>query len=282
MQLRDKERAYELTVSVVTRGDAGQDEDRENLVWIRDVSEQKRKERFQREMLSTTTHDLKGPLGAVLTGAELLQDMLPEEEKPHQIALRVASSTQGVLNMIEEFLSARRIESGSFILHPKVTELSEIFSSLEQTHATIAKARSIELVFDYPEESRTVEVDKLAIERVFGNLLSNALKFTPKNGRVTVSAKLLKESWLVEVRDTGPGMEAAEAKRIFERFTRLEKHHEVAGSGIGLYIVKSLVEAHGGSIEVFSQPGEGTAFRVSIPFDLPKNEHGELISLEFA
>ncbi len=252
------------------------------MVWLKDISEQKRRERFQRDILSTTTHDLKGPLGAVITGGELLQEILEVNQKPYEIALRMTSAARVVVNLIDEFLSAHRLQEGNFILKPGQFNLTELFEEPQANFETIARARGLALSFEISDQTSIVCIDKLGFGRVLGNLLSNAIKFTPKQGSIRVSARVDQE-FHVSVSDTGSGMEASEVQRMFERFSRLKKHeHSVEGTGIGLFVVRCIVEAHGGSVQVTSTPGQGTSFELSFPLQPPVNERGELICLDFA
>jgi signal transduction histidine kinase len=276
----DKAKAYDISLSVA--GERGGEAGEECAVWVRDISEQKRRERFQREILSTTTHDLKGPLGAILTACELLTDMLVGQEKPTELVLRLQSSAHGILNLIEEFLSARRIKEGSFILRPEQIPAQDLLKEVREQYETIAKARRIDFSMHVSPDVEMICVDHLGFTRVLGNLLSNAFKFTPREGSVSVQLETRGEDVIVRVKDSGAGMEPAEALHIFERFSRLAEHGAVAGTGLGLFVVKCIVEAHGGNIQVTSQPGQGTVFTVTFPGHPPVNERGELISLEFA
>jgi two-component system, OmpR family, phosphate regulon sensor histidine kinase PhoR len=277
----DNNMAFDLSLSVIDsqdqleKGSAGR-----VVLWVKDISEVKRREKFQREILSTTSHDLKGPLGAISLSSEMLAEMLEQGTRPYEIALRVGSSAQGAINLIDEFLSARRLEEGTFILKPTLQNIESLISEVVANFSTIAAARKIDLSIDVESRAEAC-VDKMGFSRVLGNLLSNALKFTPKDGRVWVRGKTLEEELLVEVEDTGSGMEASEIQKVFERFSRLERHNDVAGTGLGLFVVKSIISAHGGKIDVTSQVGRGTTFRLNFPYNPPVNERGELIALDF-
>jgi len=278
------ETAFDLSLSIVeTTAPLPAESIREAVVWIRDRTELKRRERFQRELLSTTTHDLKGPLGAILLSADLLRETVKGTAKTTELALRIGSSAQGALNLIDEFLSARRIQEGSLVLRPVEHCVSELLETTLADYTTIAAARRVTLeVSDQTPAGSRVRVDKLGFTRVLGNLVSNSLKFTPTGGRVTVSARLNGSDLALTVQDTGSGIEPAEVQRVFERFSRLERHRDVAGSGLGLFVVRSVVSAHGGEIEVTSKVGEGTTIAVTFPASPPVNERGEIISLDFA
>jgi signal transduction histidine kinase len=230
-------------------------------------------------MLSTTTHDLKGPLGTILLSSELLQDMV-EPSKTKDLIVRIASSAQGAINLIEEFLSVRKIQEGHLILRPSSHSLKELIESATNDFTAVAKARNIKIISDFNSDS-ILHVDKLGFHRALGNLLSNACKFTPKNGSITIKSVHRDGEVYLSVCDTGPGMEAAEVRQLFEKFSRLDKHASVAGTGLGLFVVKSIISAHGGRIEVRSQPGQGSEFTIILPDMPPVNERGELISLDF-
>jgi signal transduction histidine kinase/ActR/RegA family two-component response regulator len=254
----------------------------ELVVWVRDITEMKRRERFQRELLATTTHDLKGPMGAIITGAEIVSGLVRDHEKASQLLLRVQSAAHGVVNLIDEFLSARRIEEGSLVLRPSTQSVAKLLQETEANYQTIADSRGIQLSFSCPADLE-LQVDKIGFLRVMGNLLSNALKFTPREGVVEVKAYREADGDLcVLVTDTGSGIEAAELSRIFDRYARLDRHREVSGTGLGLFVVKSIVDAHGGSIQVESEMERGTRFTLYFPSSPPVNERGELISLVFS
>lgn len=252
----------------------------EFVVRFKDITELKRREAFQRELLSTTTHDLKGPMGAILTASELLRDMLEEGSRPAEIVVRIDSAAHGVVNLIEEFLSARRLEEGNLILRPKPVPARELLEEVCENFQTMALARKISLQYE-AEDELLLQVDRLGFSRVLGNLIGNALKFTPPQGEIEVRAFSQDSSVRVSVADTGSGMEPSEVSRVFERFSRLDKHQEVSGTGLGLFVVKSIVQAHGGQIEVRSKVGKGTSIEVVLPKKPPVNERGELICLDF-
>lgn len=278
----DGEVAFDLSLSLVETVSDGAIPVREAVVWVRDRSELKRRERFQRELLSTTTHDLKGPLGAILLSSELLRDTLKDGGKTAELALRIGSSAQGALHLIDEFLSARRIQEGNLILRPSEQSVSDLLASATTDYTTIAEARRISLVVvDSTPPGTIARVDRIGFHRVVGNLVTNALKFTESGGRVGVTVRILDGELELRVDDTGSGMEPAEVQRVFERFSRLERHRDIAGSGLGLFVVRSIVSAHGGQIAVTSKIGAGTSIVVTFPAEPPVNERGELISLDF-
>ena len=273
----DAETAFGLTVSRVSEEGIPR-----FVAWLRDMSEVRRRERFQREILSTTTHDLKGPLSSVVLSAELLQNMLPPSERPHEIVGRMASAAQGAINLVDEFLSARRLQEGTFILRPTEQPIALLLEETLGNYTAIAAARKISLKMDVKDPALSALVDRLGFIRVIGNLVSNAIKFTPEGGHVDVSAFKQHSDLVVRVSDNGRGIEPDEVQLIFQRFARLDRHSAVAGTGLGLFVVKSIVTAHGGNIAVRSAPGRGTTFELTFPERPPVTERGELISLDFS
>jgi signal transduction histidine kinase len=264
------ERSFEVSVTGVSNA---------LVVWVRDRTDQKRRERFQRELLSTTTHDLKGPLGAIRVSAEMLQGILPKDEKPYQLVIRMASAVQNCINLIDEFLSARRIQEGSLRLKPTKTKVSNIVTSVIDEFMPIATSRKIELRSE--GVAGEISCDEMGIRRVLGNLLSNALKFTPSGGRVVVRSRNVQGGVELEVEDSGHGMEPSEVQGLFERFSRLERHSEIEGSGLGLFVVRSIVQAHGGTIQVASRVNSGSRFTVTLPVLPTVNARGELECIDF-
>lgn len=273
------------------------------VCFVRDVSSAHSRERFQRDLISTTTHDLRGPLGSIRLSAELLTGLLEQKTKPYEIAIRVQSSAQGALQLIDEFLSARRIEEGTLILRPKVQPLGTLVNEVLDDLKPIAQARKLTLSNDLflsdlvssdlvsepapgdarePNRDVEVNVDGPAMKRVLANLIGNALKFTPAGGTIKISGRKVFDGVEIDISDTGAGMAPHEVASLFERFVRLERHHEVAGTGLGLFLVKSVVEAHGGAVRVSSEMGKGTTFTLALPAFPPVNERGELVDLAAA
>lgn len=276
--IRDEDVAFDISVSAARELAA----ERTIVLWVRDVRERKRRERLQREILSATTHDLKGPLGAISISCDVLLDKPNPDERTHALLERISTSASAAINLIEEFLSMRRIEEGAFVMHPIHAEVDTIVARVVESFALTAKTRGIELGVSQLEGSLLGCVDPLGFERVLSNLVTNGIKFTPKGGSVNVSIGRGMGGVVLSVRDTGSGMEPSEAQRLFNRYARLTSHSRVAGSGLGLFIVKCIVNAHGGTIDVTSTPGKGTAFEVFFPDLPPCNERGEVLCLDFA
>ena len=274
-------RSFELSVGTVSLGGDPAD----NLtkmgipvlhhfvMWVRDITRRKDQERFQRDLLSTTSHDLKGPLGAILTSAELLEEAGPDQQSmARELLTRIASCARNSINIIDELLSARRIQDGVFVINPRSYAVAEILEDIVLDYLPLAKAKNIQFSYKAPQqEDAQIFADKLALVRVIGNLVSNAIKFTPKEGTVTITAEKLQDEVRISVSDTGHGIGPNERHALFERYSRLDKHSEVEGTGLGLYVTKNIIDAHNGKIEIQSEIGKGTTFNVTFP-DMPSIE----------
>ena len=267
-------KSFELTLSAVTLG--GDQADsltkmgipvlRHFVIWVRDITRRKDQERFQRDLLSTTSHDLKGPLGAILTSAELLEESGPSEQSLfHDLLTRIASCARNSINIIDELLSARRIQDGVFVINPRQYSVSEILEDIVLDYLPLARAKNIKFTYRTPQDDIQIYADKLGLVRVLGNLVSNGIKFTPKEGAVNLSAERVGSDVRISVSDTGPGIGPNERHALFERYSRLEKHSEVEGTGLGLYVTKNIIDAHNGKIEIQSEIGKGTTFVISFP-----------------
>lgn len=236
------------------------------IVWIRDISRRKEQERFQRDLLATTTHDLKGPLGAILTSAELLSDGdILQSDKAASLIMRIASCARNSINIIDELLSARRIQDGVLVVRPRMYPLAEAIEDVVLDYLPVAKSHGVEMVVPPIAENIQVYADRIGLSRILSNLVSNAIKYTPRGGVVEISAEATNTGVRISIADTGRGIEAKDLHLLFEKYTRLEEHHQIEGTGLGLYVTKNIVDAHGGKIEVFSEIGSGTTFVVTLP-----------------
>jgi len=275
---QEHEVAFDISIFASRDGSS----DRPLVLWVRDIRERKRRERFQREILSTTTHDLKGPLGAISVSCDVLLESPSGDERSHALLERISTAASGAIHLIEECLSLRRIEDGAFVMHPTVNEMAPVVERVVESFTLTAKTRGVELTVEWNEPGILGCIDPLGCERVISNLVSNAIKFSQKGGEVTLRIARRAGGVVITVTDRGSGMEPSEAQGLFHRYARLSSHAGVAGSGLGLFIVKCIVSAHGGSIDVTSAVGKGTIFDVFFPDHPPCNERGEILCLDFA
>jgi signal transduction histidine kinase len=216
------------------------------------------------EVLGVVAHDLRNPLSLIVTTTELLQEEDLEADRRRKV-LEIAMRAGRQMNrLIGDLLDTVQLESGRLSLALDNVDLVALFNQLEETFRPLAARRGIELTANPPTDGATVRADEFRLSQVMGNLLGNAIKFTPEGGMVTFSARRDGSEVIFEVTDTGPGIPAEQVSHLFEQFWQARKSDK-RGVGLGLTIAKGIVDAHGGRIWVNSTPGAGTTFLFSIP-----------------
>ena len=215
------------------------------------------------EMLGVVAHDLRNPLSAISLKAGLLRETAPSE-KTRRAAGSIENAAQRMGHLIQSLLDVTVIEAGGFTVRPAACELRELVDEARELLEAAAGARAIEIAAQ-AEEGVSVLADRERVIQVFSNLIGNAIKFTPEGGRVRILARRDgSEHALVEVIDTGPGLPPRDVERVFDRFWKRERAG-VEGTGLGLFIARGIVEAHGGRIRVASVPGSGATFSFTLP-----------------
>lgn len=226
------------------------------------------RERTKMDLVSSLAHDIKNPLGIIMGYAEMLIEFLEERkgEKEHiELLERIQTSGQRIVNLVTGFLDASKAEVGKLeIAHRPVsfnTLLKEVI--LQQDAELQRKQLTLDLNLD--DQLPEVMGDAAQLDRVFWNLIGNAIKFTPSGGKISVSCKREDGHVSVAVKDTGIGISQEELPLIFTQFKRLKGAAKIEGTGLGLFIVKTIIEAHKGSVHVESVDGQGSTFTVRIP-----------------
>jgi signal transduction histidine kinase len=216
------------------------------------------------DLLRAVSHDLRNPLQIVLLQAERLQRLLPPEaEKERKSATTIAATARQMAAMIRDLVEAARLDAGRLALAPEPIRLETwIPERLALAAGVIDVAR---LAYAFAADLPPVQADPNRLDRVVANLVGNALKYSPPGSPVEVSAAADEREVTVTVRDRGVGIAAEDLPRLFERFFRGRLTQRADGLGLGLYIVRMLVEAHGGRVGVESVPGEGSAFTFTLP-----------------
>ena len=216
------------------------------------------------EFLGIAAHDLKSPLTTIITGAELLR--CGDREVVERVTDNIMQSGTRMRDLVRDLLDVNAIEEGRFSTNITIMELGEIARSvISQSEAAAAhKKSSLHLAGTLPVN---VRADRGASVQVLDNLISNALKYSPPGSRIHVNVGQNNGYGIVEVRDQGPGISAADQKRLFRKFTRLSAKPTggESSNGLGLCIVKRLVENMGGEVECRSEPGSGSTFVVRFP-----------------
>jgi signal transduction histidine kinase len=220
--------------------------------------------RARGEFMNTMSHELRSPLHVILGYADMLAQ---GRHEPAFIAARVRASALELMQLVDNTLVAARLESGKLRLQPSEFQLADLVADLRESVLALPEAgHGVTVRWDAVVEGPPVRLDRLRTKEIAQNLISNALKFTER-GEVVVRIVRDGSSVHIEVRDTGPGIPPHAQQRIFEMFERLEAplSPRAPGVGLGLYIVKSLVQMMGGTIDVSSESGRGACFTVRLP-----------------
>jgi signal transduction histidine kinase len=242
-----------------------------NLV---DITAMKALDQIKSEFVAKVSHELRSPLSTIHEQLALvLSDMVGEaSENDQHILSRAKEKTQGLISLIGDLLDLSRIEAGIVSQEPRSVCLEEVLKGVVDFLGARARGRNQSLTLELPESPLpSITVDPLALESIFGNLITNAINYSHEGGEIRVRADLAGINIRVEFIDSGFGIETRHLEKIFERFYRVknEKTRYITGTGLGLPIVKGLVESLGGFVEVESTPDEGSTFTVLLPVNKP-------------
>jgi two-component system phosphate regulon sensor histidine kinase PhoR len=235
-----------------------------HVVVMRDITHLKELDRIKSEFVTTVSHDLRSPLTTILGYVDLIERGGPLTPQQHEFLRRVQDSTQSITALITDLVHLGRIEAG-LDTQQDLVDLSALAGYAADSLRLRCENKGIHLEVDLPPDLPAVAGNPVRLRQMINNLVDNAIKFTPENGRVTVATRLEENQVLLQVSDTGLGIPPAEQPYIFNKFYRASNVEDGTGSGLGLSIVKSIVEIHGGRIWVESTMGEGSTFTVVLP-----------------
>jgi signal transduction histidine kinase len=230
-------------------------------------------DQLKNEFLATVTHELRTPLASIIGAGQTLgrrMDVLPPEVARDLIGIVEAQGVR-MSKMVEELLRTAEISSRRFSLDLSPVDLTEMIKSVVEAVQLTSDRHRVELEVADPA---TVDGDRAALERVFTNLVENAIKYSPAGGGVGVRVSCQGSVVLARVTDHGTGIPPDRVAEIFEPFRRAAPGKFGGGLGLGLFIARSIVESHGGSIEVHSAVGEGSTFSVTLPVHAPGTANG--------
>jgi signal transduction histidine kinase len=234
------------------------------------ATEQKQREldQLRRDLTAWVGHDLRTPLTSVRAMIEALADGMIDDPETVQRYLKTAQRDICSLSvLIDDLFEISQMDAGGLVIQREPGSLADLVSDTLESFSELAGRKSIRLQGSVADDVDPVEMDVQRIGRVLSNLVSNALRHTPSGGRVDIQAQTCQDGVCVVVRDSGEGIQPADLPHLFERFFRGDKSRSrsTGGSGLGLAIARGLVEAHGGSIQVESQPGQGAVFTFTLP-----------------
>ena len=227
--------------------------------------------RHKSEFLANMSHELRTPMNAIIGFSQVLQDRMFGELNDRQAEYvgDVLTSGQHLLSLINDILDLAKVEAGRMELQPSTFVLPGLLESAVALMRERATRQGITLVTEVDHGVELMEGDERKIKQVLFNLLTNAVKFTPAGGSVTVSARADASDVVIAVRDTGVGISAEDQARIFEEFTQVGTGKAQEGTGLGLALTRRLVELHGGQLTVESTLGAGSTFSVRLPLRQP-------------
>ncbi len=238
------------------------------LQWIiRDISERLALDELRADLTSMIFHDLRSPLGNVLSSLEVLKTSMKDDDEALQTVLAIAlRSGRRLSRLIEQLLDLEQLETGQAVLQKSEGSLSSLVAeAVEEVHP-VAEGKGHVLSIDLGSDSLPlVEMDGEMIRRVLINFLENSIKYSRSEGKIAVKLERVDNYLRVGVSDNGPGIPPEDQTRIFEKFARVQRKGRPKGLGLGLAFCRLAVEAHGGRIWVDSEPGQGSTFYFTLP-----------------
>ncbi|HEX6843696.1 MAG TPA: HAMP domain-containing sensor histidine kinase, partial [Actinomycetota bacterium] len=222
-------------------------------------------ERSRRDLVANVSHELKTPIAAIRAH---LENLLDGVERPDPATLQVMLDQSDRLGrLVDQLLDLSRLESGEVPLHREDVAVGPLVARVVSEIAVARDAADVTITRDLDDDLPALDADAERLHQVLYNLVDNAVRYTPPGGRVTIAAHRHNGSVEISVADTGVGIEPEHLPHLFDRFYRVDaaRSRDDGGTGIGLAIARSVVEAHGGRIRADSQPGHGSVFTVDLP-----------------
>ena len=245
---------------------------------FRDIAKEKEVDKAKTEFVSLASHQLRTPLTAINWYSEMLLSedagKLTEEQK--NFLGEIYAGNQRMVELVNALLNVSWIEMGTLAIDPEPTDFAEIAKSVVAELKSEIVAKKLEMVEDYDASLPKVNADPKLVRIVFQNFLTNAVKYTPEGGKIGVAVRKEGEEVLIKVSDTGYGIPKNQQARIFEKLFRADnvREKDASGTGLGLYLVKSIVENSGGGVWFESEENEGTTFFVALPLSGMKKKEG--------
>ncbi len=252
------------TIQSKGRGSAG------TIAVLQDVTDQEKLEMSRREFVANVSHELRTPLTTIKSYLEALEDGAIEEPQLAEKFVSVArNETERMIRLVTDLLQLSRLDSKQAIINKESTDVEEMLEEVADRFSFQMEQRSIAVDIHVEPQVRDIVLDRDRIDQVLDNLISNAIKYTPEGGHIRIRAARTEAQLLeISVQDNGIGIPKKDLTRIFERFYRVDKarSRSMGGTGLGLSIAREIVKAHGGTIVLESEFGQGTKVTFTLPY----------------
>lgn len=252
---------------------------------LRDVTREKEIDRMKTELVSMVAHELRSPLTSISGFSELLMDPTVNREQSEEYASIILKESNRLSDLINKFLDISKIEAGKSQVNRVKFQLREIVDKVLDVNLHQAEKKNIAISTKASPNMQMVNADRGMIEQVMLNLFSNAIKYSPENSAVEVRIRETDAEVVVEVEDTGYGISEESIPRVFDKFYRAAENDAVraeSGTGLGLPLVKEIIETHGGRVSVKSQLNKGSTFSFTLPKYTDGAENGRNSSIEIS
>ncbi|MGH7770791.1 MAG: sensor histidine kinase [Candidatus Binatia bacterium] len=226
------------------------------------------REHLKMDLVSALAHDIKNPLGIIMGYTDTMMDQLAgrsDAKQSLETLGRIQDNAQRIVKLVTGFLDASKTEAGKMDLARGPVQLNRLIREVGQQQIGDLRKKSLTLTTELDDELPQIMGDEAQLERVLWNLIGNAVKFTPVGGEITITSGVQDGDVCVSVKDTGIGIPQDELPHLFSEFRRLRGASRVEGTGLGLFIVKTIVEAHKGTVQAVSMDGQGSTFTVRFP-----------------
>ncbi|NPE29803.1 sensor histidine kinase [Methanococcoides sp. SA1] len=235
-------------------------------------------DRLKNDFVSMVSHELKTPLTAMKTSSEFLRESECNREIKEEMLDLIIRNIDRQARMVDDLLDISRIESGKMRFTPEDVNIKEIIEIALHNVAKHAKDKSIKIMVNCPEDVQVIRTDKDKLIRVFVNLLTNAIKFTPEEGEVTIIVEDHEDHLQTSIKDNGIGISKEKRDKIFDKFYQVDSTatRKAGGTGLGLAIIKGIIEGQGGNIYLDSETGKGSTFTFRLPKELKEDDFTEI------
>lgn len=232
--------------------------------------------RTKSEFLATMSHELRTPLNSVIGFSDLLLDGSFGElnDKQGRFMANISHSGKHLLNLINDILDISKIEAGKMELFYEIFDFSDLVSDIHLMMKPLSSKKNINLEFNMRPRSIFINADRSKLKQIMYNIIGNAIKFTPDNGKVHVDISMKDQILLLSVKDDGIGISSDDQEKLFHPFVQLDSAstRKFEGTGLGLALVKNLLKLHGGTIDVESEQGKGSTFYIEVPLNLKEKD----------